>query len=152
MSKKTLFMALLILGAWIVLLTSLTANAQTVCIEDQGTPTLLPSSLADPQQFVTDCKCYSWAAPSGTVDHYHFYANGVNMGNPRTRAIEVCMPTKNTVYKLDVEAVRPTDGTPVGVLSNPLYVKWVDRDTSEKCSEWEPAQCVNIHDRVVPCP
>jgi hypothetical protein len=128
------------------------ADAQTTCLEDAGPNIDLPTTVANPAQFTTDCLCFNWDAGTGTVDHYHFFASGVIMGSPAIRAQQFCMPAKNTVYKIDVEAVSPVKGAAVSPISDAYYVRWVDIDTSQVCSAWEPAQCVNQYDRVVPCP
>jgi hypothetical protein len=128
------------------------ANAQTLCLEDQGVDTQVATSLLNPAQFVSDDLCINWATGTGAVNHYHFYADDVNVGNPAQRALRYFVPAKGQVFKLDVEAVGPMRGVVTSALSGSFFVEWVDRDTSQVCEAWAPEQCVDVFDRVVPCP
>jgi hypothetical protein len=136
----------------ILILFASAAFAQTPCTESAGPSVEIPTTLQNPAQFTTDCRCFGWDAATGTVNHYHFYADGINVGNPVQRAQEFCMPSKDTVYKIDVEAVGPVLGTTAGALSDSYFMEWVDADPTQICTQWSPAQCVDEHERVVLCP
>jgi len=127
------------------------ANAQ--CLEDSGEEITLASSEAEPVEFIVNDLCYGWDAPTGTVDHYHFYVNGVIQGKPAQRVYQYTMPVKNTVYEISVEGVSAILGVSVGPMSNPYFVRWVDRDISMVCLQEAPAQCLaDNSNRVVGCP
>jgi hypothetical protein len=146
------FFMVVVVALCVALLFVSRADAQTLCLEDQGVDTQVATSLLNPAQFVSDDLCINWAVTPGAVNHYHFYADDVNVGNPAQRALRYFVPTKGQVFKLDVEAVGPTRGVVTSALSGSFFVEWVDRDTSQVCEAWAPEQCVDVFDRVVPCP
>ena len=98
-----------------------------------------PSSETDPIQIVVQCACIGWDAGTGTVNHHHFYANDIMKGVPLNRSYYHCLEEKRVAERLVVEAVSANLGTPNSIVSEPLYVEWVD------------LQCLEGN-RVITCP
>lgn len=123
----------------IFIVTCKDANAQEPCpvgVVDLGETT----SSQNPAQFVTQCNCVGWTAPTDiVVDHYHFYSGGILRTQPTTGAHRYCAAEKRSVEEIVIKAVAENVEDSDTTISNSLYIEWVDR------------QCLD-GDRVVPCP